>query len=162
MFHAGFPEAHEPGVKRDQRVRVCFGKSSQVRIRPGTRSNAGLGHELAPSGLDTVRLGCEDQPTIGTQLREGLPCLDDSPRNSSHYIGIRQQTKQAHLGYPTEGDGSDRLYSEPIARRHVVNVALSGERDPVSEMAPERSAPGLSSPPEMQTQFRIVSRFRSP
>jgi len=51
---------------------------------------------------------------------------------------------------------------EPIARRHVVNVALSGERDPVSEMAPERSAPGLSSPPEMQTQFRIVSRFRSP
>src|SRR5436190_1303856 len=108
---------------------------------------------------DSTRSGpaAEDQPPIGTQLREGLPCLDDSPRSSSHYIGIRQQTNQAHLGYPTEGDGSDRLYSELIARRHVVNVALSGERDPVSEMAPERSAPRLSSPPEMQTQFRIVS-----
>jgi hypothetical protein len=41
-------------------------------------------------------------------------------------MGIRQQTKQAHLGNPAEGDGSDRLLDEPVARRHVVNVALSG------------------------------------
>src|ERR1017187_1390446 len=85
----------EPGVKRDQRVRVCFGKSGQVGIRPGTRSNARLCHELAPSGLDKVRLSCEDQPPIGTQLFERLPRLADSPRSAAHYAGIRLQTKEA-------------------------------------------------------------------
>jgi len=45
-------------------------------------------------------------------------------------MGIRQQPKQAHLGYPAEGHRSVRLCSEPLARRHVVNVALSGERNP--------------------------------
>jgi hypothetical protein len=128
QFERGPPP--ESSVKGGQRVRVSFGKSGQVGIRPGTRSNAGLGHELAPGGIDTVRLGRVDQPPIGTQLLEGLPCLEDSPRSSSHYFGIRQQTKQAHLGYPAEGDGSVRLRGEPVARRHVVNVALSGERNP--------------------------------
>jgi hypothetical protein len=117
----------EAGVK-NQRVRVGFGKSGQVGIRPGARSNARLGHELAPSGHDTVGLGCEDQPPIGRQLFECFPMPEDSPRNSSHYVGIRQQTKQAHLGYPAEGDRSVRLHGKPVARRHVVNVALMGSQ----------------------------------
>ena len=77
-----------------------------------------------------VTPGGEGQPSIGTQLPEGLPCLKDSPRRSSHYIGIRQKTQQTHLGYPAEGDGSIGLRGEPFARRHVVNVALGRERDP--------------------------------
>src|ERR1019366_4095447 len=47
------------------------------------------GHELAPKELEAVRLGGEGQPSIGTQLPEGLPCLDDSPRSPSHHMGIR-------------------------------------------------------------------------
>jgi len=109
---------------------VCFGKGSQIGIRPGTRANASLGHELAPAGLDMVGPACEDQPAIGAQLGERIPGLEDSPRSPSHYMGIRQQPKQAHLGYPAEGHRSVRLCSEPLARRHVVNVALSGERNP--------------------------------
>jgi hypothetical protein len=41
-------------------------------------------------------------------------------------VGIRQQTKQAHLGNPAEGDGSGRLCDEPIGRRRMVDVAPSG------------------------------------
>ena len=128
QFDAGPPL--EPSVKRDQRIRVRFGKSCQVGIRPGTRSNAGAGHEFAPGRFDTVRLNREDQSPISTQLRKGLPCLDDSPWRSSHHIGVRQQTKQPHLGDPAESDGSGWLCGESVARRHMVNVALSGQGDP--------------------------------
>jgi len=62
-----------------------------------------------------VRLGCDDQPSISAQLREHSNSSTD---------------QQAHLGYPAEGDGSVRLCGEPVACRHVVNVALSGERNP--------------------------------
>ena len=79
QFERGQPL--EPGVKRDQRVRVCFGKSGQVGIRPGTRPNASLGHELAPSGLDTVRLSCEDQPPIGATR---IMLRGDRPPNAVH------------------------------------------------------------------------------
>ena len=68
------------------------------------------------------RLGSEDRPPIGTQLGEDLPRLDRSPRSSSHYVGIRQQTKQAHLCDPAEGYRLGRLCDEPVARRRVVNV----------------------------------------
>ena len=101
-----------------------------------------------------IRLGCEDQPPIGTQLREGLPCLDDGPRSSSHYIGIRQQTKQPHLGYLAEGDGSVPLCGEPVARRHVVNVALSGERNLESLSMPRFSLHAYQEPSTRFVSFR--------
>ena len=97
QFEGGPPL--EPSVKRGQRARVRFGKSGQAGIRPGTRSNAGPGHELAPSGLHTVRLNCEDRSPIGTSLREGLPCLGDAPHD------------------PRQSAESDRRAWRPLVRR---------------------------------------------
>src|ERR1022692_5243590 len=71
-------------------------------------------------GLDAVGLGCENRSPIRAQLRNRLPSLDDRPRSPSHYFGIRQQAKQAHLGYPAEGHRSVGLCREPVTRRHVV------------------------------------------
>ena len=67
-------------------------------------------------------------------------------RRSSHYFGIRQQTKQAHLGYPAERNGSIRLRGEPITRRQMVNVALSGERDPHVDIRQGDNHPSVVRP----------------
>jgi len=104
-----------PSIKGDQRVGVSFGKGCQVSVLPGSRSNASL----------VMRWRQADSTWSGSVATTN----PRSARNCAN-IRIRLQTQQAHLGYPAEGDGSVRLCGEPVACRHVVNVALSGERNP--------------------------------
>jgi len=84
QFEGRATRAGKPGVKRDQR------ETSALRPKAARQASVQeLGPtpawvmKLAPSGLHAVRLNCDDRSPIGTQLREGLPCLDDSPRTSS-------------------------------------------------------------------------------